>query len=277
MRQTMQKMIHVGMIVLTLGLAQQALAQKPPSWGADSSPSPNAGGSVSREANAAADRGMNKEIEYSNASKVGPKLVVLPGEIKSNNSGFLQKFGPNNIADFGELELSKANFQVLERADLGPVLNEMQLAYGLGDPDAARKYMSKGKLKTTKWIVKFDILKAEQVIQEKKGFSGGVARNLLGIFVPGGGMATSAAQEVTGSVDTTSGAGIWIIGMRYKIIDAVTTDIVAQNYTEEKMEIGAKGTKVAGISSEAAGGISLDTMVQRLIQKCVWDMDAKHK
>ena len=164
MRQTMQKMIHVGMIVLTLGLAQQALAQKPPSWGADSSPSPNAGGSVSREANAAADRGMNKEIEYSNASKVGPKLVVLPGEIKSNNSGFLQKFGPNNIADFGELELSKANFQVLERADLGPVLNEMQLAYGLGDPDAARKYMSKGKLKTTKWIVKFDILKAEQVL-----------------------------------------------------------------------------------------------------------------
>jgi hypothetical protein len=272
MRQTIQ----IGMMVLTLGLAQLSLAQKPPSWGSESSPAPNAGGSVSREANAAADRAMNKEIEYSNASKVGPKLVVLPGEIKSNNSTFLQRFGANNIADFGELELSKANFQVLERADLGGVLNEMQLAYGLGDPDAARKTMSKGKLKTTKWIVKFDILKAEHVVQEKKGFSGGVARNLIGIF-GGPGMGTSAAQEVTGSVNTESDVGVWIIGMRYKIIDAVTTDIVAQNYTEEKMEIGAKGTKVAGISSEAAGGVSLDTMVQRLIQKSVWDIDAKHK
>jgi hypothetical protein len=273
----MRQVLRIGMMIMTIGLAQQAGAQKPPSWGSESSPTPNAGGSVSRDVNSAADRGMNKEIQYTNAGTVGPKLVVLPGQIKSNNSGFLQKFGPNNIADYGELELSKANFQVLERADLGPVLNEMQLAYGAGDPDAARKNMSKGKLKTTKWIVKFDILKAEEVAQEKKGFNGGVARNLIGIFGGGGGKATSAAQEITGSVDTESGAHVWIIGMRYKIIDAVTTDIVAQNYTEEKMEVGATGSKVAGISAEAAGGVSLDTLVQRLVQKCVWDIDAKHK
>ena len=98
-RQTIQ----IGMIVLTLGLAQLAEAQKPPSWGSESSPTPNAGGSVSRDVNAAADRGMNHDIEYSNASKMGPKLVVLPGEVKSNNSSFLQKFGPNNIADFADI------------------------------------------------------------------------------------------------------------------------------------------------------------------------------
>ena len=276
MRLIAQKTIQIGTLLLTMGLAQQIWAQKPPSWGSESSPTPNAGGSVSRDANAAADRGMNKDIEYSNVNKVGPRLVVLPGEIKSNNSTFLQKFSSNNIADFGELELSKANFQVLERADLGNVLSEMQLAYGAGDPDAARKQMSKGKLKTTKWIVKFDILKAEELAQEKKGFNGGVAKNLIGIF-GNYSKATSAAQEVTGSVDTASGAKVWVIGMRYKIIDAVTTDIVAQNYTEEKMEIGATGTQVAGVSSEAAGGVGLDTLVQRLIQKSVWDIDAKHK
>ena len=65
--------------------------------------------------------------------------------------------------------------------------------------------------------------------------------------------------------------------MRYKILDATTTEQVAQGYTEEKMEIGAKSTSVGGISSSAAGGISLDTMVQRLIQKSVWDIDYKHK
>ena len=72
-------------------------------------------------------------------------------------------------------------------------------------------------------------------------------------------------------------AGVWVIGMRYKILDATTTEQVAQGYTEEKMEIGAKSTSVGGISSAAAGGVSLDTMVQRLVQKSVWDIDFKHK
>ena len=115
---------------------------------------------------------MYKEVEYTNAAKAGPKLIVLPGEVKSSNAGFTAKFGPNNIADFAELELTKANFQVIERSDLGPMLGEIQLAYSAGDPDEARKVMGKGKLKTTKWIVKFDILKAEQVAQQKKGFNG---------------------------------------------------------------------------------------------------------
>ena len=38
-----------------------------------------------------------------------------------------------------------------------------------------------------------------------------------------------------------------------------------------------KSTSVAGISSGAAGGVSLDTMVQRLVQKSVWDIDNKYK
>src|SRR5258706_16228370 len=81
-----------------------------PRWGAESSPSPST--STSQKANEAADRAVYKPIEYSNASKAGPPLIVIPGEIKSNNATFTQKFGSNNIADFAEVELSKANFQV---------------------------------------------------------------------------------------------------------------------------------------------------------------------
>jgi hypothetical protein len=262
--------------LLALALAQELNAQSPPTWGADSSPSPTAGSGVSKSANQAADKSMYKDIEYVNAAKMGPQLIVLPGEVKSANTSFAAKYGPNNIADFAELELTKANFQVLDRADLGPALQEIQLAYSVGDPDEARKVMKKGKLKTTQWIVKFDILKAEQVAQEKKGFNGAVAGTLIGIF-GGGSQSGQAAQTVTGSVDTGGSAGVWVIGMRYKIIDAVTTEQVAQGYTEEKMEVGAKSTSIAGASSSAAGGVSLDTMVQRLVQKSVWDIDSKHK
>jgi hypothetical protein len=32
-----------------------------------------------------------------------------------------------------------------------------------------------------------------------------------------------------------------------------------------------------GISEKAKGGVGLDTMVQRLVQTAVWDIDAKYK
>jgi hypothetical protein len=272
---SIRSLTPLGAALLGLGIVHAAWAQSPPTWGAASSPSPSANSGVSKDANAAADKGMYTDVTYTNSAKQGPQLIVLPGEIKSNNAGFMQKFGANNIADFGELELSKANFRVLDRADLGPMMNEIQLAYGAGDPDEAKKVMQKGKLKTTKWIVKFDILKAEQVAQAKKGFNGGVASSLIGIF--GSGRGGAAAGTVTGSVDTSSAAGVWVIGMRYKLLDATTTEQVAQGYTEEKMEVGAQSTSVAGVSSEAKGGVSLDTMVQRLVQKSVWDIDNKYK
>jgi hypothetical protein len=267
------RLLQLGTAVLGLGFAQFLWAQNPPTFGP--SASPTAGSGVSQRANDAADKSMFQDVTYTNAAVAGPQLIVLPGEIKSANASFTQKFGPNNIADFGEVELSKANFQVLDRADLGPMLSEIQLAYGAGDPDEARKIMKKGKLKTTKWIVKFDVLKAEQVAQQKAGFNGAVVGSLLGRFTNG--MSGQVASTVAGSVDTSGAAGVWVIGMRYKILDAGTTEQVAQGYTEEKMEVGAKATSVAGISMAAAGGMSLDTMVQRLVQKSVWDIDSKHK
>ncbi|MFC5302136.1 hypothetical protein [Azospira restricta] len=239
------------------------------------SPSPTAGSGTSETANQMADKAMYKPVEYANAGKPGPALVVIPGEVKSNNATFTQKFGPNNIADYAELELGKANFKILERADLGPLLNEFQLAYTMGDPQAARKILQKGKFKTTKWVVKFDVLKAEQVAQAESGFDGRAVGALIGIFGRGSGGA--AGNVVASSVQTGESTGVWIIGMRYKIIDANTTEQVATGYAEEKMELGAKSNSVLGLSSGAAGGLTLDSLVQRLVQKTVWEIDSKHK
>ena len=250
--------------------AAPALAQ--PSFG---NPSPNAGSSTSQQANAAADQAAYQEVNYTNKDRKGPALVVIPGEIKSSNASFMQKFGPNNIADFGELELSQANFAVLERSNLGPLLNEVSLAYNLGDPQAARKTMQVGRLKTTKWVVKFDILKAEQIAENKKGFDGRAIGGLMGML--GGGMGGAAAGHVTGSVQTQESSGVWLIGMRYKIMDANTTEPVAQGDHELTMEVGANATSVMGVSQQAKGGVGLDTMVQRLVQTTVWEIDNKYK
>lgn len=235
-------------------------------------PSPTAGSSTSEKANAAADAAAYQEVNYVNRARRGPALVVIPGDVKSSNATFMQKFGPNNIADFGELELSNANFPVLERSNLGNLLQEVSLAYNLGDVTAARKTMQIGKLRTTKWIVKFDILKAEQIAQNNKGLDGRAIGGLLSMF---GGM--GAAGAVAGSVQTRDTTGVWLIGMRYKIMDAATTEQVAQGYKELKMEVGTTQTSVLGVSEGASGGVGLDTMVQRLVQTAVWDIDSKYK
>ena len=202
-------------------------------------------------------------------------MIVIPGEIKSNNASFTQRFLPNNIADFAELELSNANFTVLERSNLGPLLNEITLAFNLGNPAAARKTMQVGKLKTTKWVVKMDILKAEQIAENKSGFDGRAVGGLISQL--SGSRAGNVAGTVVGSVNTADATGVWLIGMRYKIMNANTTVQVAQGYKELKMEVGAKGGSFMGLSQSAKGGVGLDTMVQRLVQTAVWDIDAKHK
>ena len=135
--------------------------------------------------------------------------------------------------------------------------------------------MQAGKLKTTKWIVKFDILKAEQISENKQGFDGAAIGGLMNQF--GGSRGTALAGTALGSVKTGEATGVWLIGMRYKIMNASTTAQVAQGYKELKMEVGATGASVLGFSSSAKGGVGLDTMVQRLVQTTVWDIDAKHK
>jgi hypothetical protein len=265
-----KKSLRCGALAAFMSLSgAPALAQ--PTFG---NPSPTAGSETSQQANAAADAAAYQEVAYTNKAKRGPALVVIPGEVKSNNASFIQKFGPNNIADFGELELSQANFAVLERANLGNLLQEISLAYNLGDPQAARKTMQMGKLKTTKWIVKFDILKAEQIAENRKGFDGRAIGGLISMF---GGRDGYAAGHVAGSVQTQEATGVWLIGMRYKIMDANTTEQVAQGYKELKMEVGATGTSVMGVSQSAKGGVGLDTMVQRLVQTTVWEIDNRYK
>ena len=268
---TFQSIKRLTAVAMLAALAAVTTVQAQPTFG---NPSPTAGSSTSNKANEAADSAAYKEVEYTNRNKKGPALVVIPGEIKSNNATFTQKFSSNNIADFGELELSNANFPVLERANLGNLIQEVSLAYNMGDPAMARKSMQVGKLKTTKWIVKFDILKAEQIAENKSGVDGRAAGSLLGMF---GGLAGTVAGTVVGSSNTQDSTGVWLVGMRYKIMDANTTEQVAQGYKDLKMEVGSTQQSVMGVSSSSKGGVGLDTMVQRLVQTLVWDIDAKYK
>ena len=51
-------------------------------------PVSTAGSETSQKANAAADQAIYQPVEYVNKGTRGPALVVIPGEIKSNNASF---------------------------------------------------------------------------------------------------------------------------------------------------------------------------------------------
>ena len=226
----------------------------------------------SQTANQAADEAMYQPVSYANQSQRGPTLIVLPGKIKSNNASFTDRISTNNIADYGELELGNANFGVLERGDLGPLLDEINLAVNMGDPTALQKF-KRGKFKSTKWFVKFDILKTEKVAEAKSGIDGSVAGSIFGALV--GGTSGYVGDTAISSTKIGDSAGIWIVGMRYKVIDAATTEQVSTGYYEQKMEVGKQGTSFLGVSGSQKQMITLDSMVQRLVQQCVQAIDAQ--
>lgn len=219
-------------------------------------------------------------VEYVNKNTPGPKVIVLPGEIKTTNQVFRSQFTGDSIADWAELELGTANFNVLERADLSGILQEIQTAYSQGDPDQVKKYLKKGKLKSTKYIVRFDVLRAELTETKRSGVNGAAlartAGGVIGAFT-GIGRGGNAALTATDSVKTESGAGTWVIGMRYKVIDANTTEQVATGYHEDTVEVGGSATTVAGISGGEAKTLSLDGIVRHLVQENVADIDSRNK
>ncbi len=225
------------------------------------------GNSASTRANQQANQNLYQAKSYQNSHVQGPAVVVLPGEIKSSNATFVQRVSANNIADFGELELSNANFRVLERSDLGGLLNEFEIAYKMGDPSTARRLLQRGKFKSTRFIVRFDILKAEPAASAANAFDARVIGNIIG----------GDAGRVVSSIKTDEFAKVWIIGLRYKVINAQTTEQMGQGYFEKKMELGGQGVSILGLSQSGTQSVGLDTLVQRLVQEAVYDIDRKYK
>lgn len=265
------------LLILTLAIPLGAGAQ--PRF---ESAAPVSGSSESRAANASVDRAAYPRVNYSNASKLGAALVVLPGEVRITDPILSQLVLSSSIADWAELELAQANFRVLERAALDGVLMEVETAARLGDRAAIQSMVRSGQLKGTRWIAKFDLLKAEPVATASRGVDGGAAADVIGILGQWsnslrGQRAAQVGQVAAGSVQADRAAQVWLVGMRFRVIDAETAEQVGQGYVEERMESGAQGTTVMGVSGSSQGGVGFDTMVQRLVQRAVWEIDARFK
>ena len=95
------------------------------------------------------------------------------------------------------------------------------------------------------WSVKAYVTTSYKVqIFSVDGYLGSTLGSIAGTLLDD--TAGSVVSQGASSVKTADAAGVWIVGMRYKIIDARTTQQVAQRYAEDKLEVGSASTSVLG-------------------------------
>ncbi len=234
---------------------------------------------ASQTAHEMADQTMYKPVVYANASVPGPEIVVLPGAVQGAHLTFRQKVGANNIADFAEMELEKDGFKVLERANLDAMVDEISLAANLGDADALRLFKV-GKFRAARCLVRFDLIKAEQVSQTSKSFDGTLAGVLIGGIV-GGLTDNSSLGTATGatiaSIKSGESVSVWKAGMRYVLIDAVTGQQIATGEVEETIDVRKTLQGFLGSTEEKGNMLPMDALTLRMIQTAVARIDAEHK
>ena len=88
----------------------------------------------------------------------GPPIVVIPGEVKSNNASFTQKFGPNNIADYAELGTRQGQLQGAGTRRHGTVAQRVSTRLHDGRSEGGPQGTPEGKIQDHQvGRMKFDI------------------------------------------------------------------------------------------------------------------------
>lgn len=234
---------------------------------------------ASQTANEMADQVAYQPIEYVNAKTAGPAVVILPGSVKSGHILYRQKIGDGNIADFGEMEMEKAGFPILDRANLDAIVEEISLAAQMADPQAL-KLFRKGKFANARFLVRFDVIKAERLSQSRKSFDGALAGALVGGILAGVtdsaeiGTATGTAIASIKSDEETS---VWGMGMRYTVIDAVTGVAVFTGEVDETVDVRRTLKGFLGSTEQKSNLLPLDAVTLRMVQQCVARIDSVDK
>jgi len=236
---------------------------------------------ASKKAHEAADKAMYQPVEYQNAATAGPEVALLPCEVKTLNATFLQKCGENNLRDFAEIELTKANFKVLENADKQAGYQEIAVACNLGDASALKVFKKKA-MPTAKCFLTFDIVKAEPVAFEAKGGDGQVLGALieLGVLIATKGDDSGLGRSIGAAVSSVKSyeeKATWNVTLRYKVINAATGEVVATNELTEVHEAVSELKGALGVDQKQTQNVTLDMLTQRLIQRAVQEIDSTHK
>lgn len=225
-----------------------------------------------------AAQNLYQDVTYEHASQPGPGVVVIPGTISCANYEFLSRVKPDNLREYGELELAKAGFTVRDKNSLGEIYREIALAANLGDGSVGRRFLERDA-EPPRWLVIFDVTDVKTqttafTFTDKN--SAAVAGAMMGGMFLGAAGAQIGAGLV-GSINSAKEERRWDLTLRYRILDGGGGGQIAEGTFTEQAVISSELSGFLGIDSGQSGGLTLGTVARRLVQKAVQDMDAKHK
>ena len=218
---------------------------------------------------------MYQDATYENAAQAGPSVIVVGGTLTSKTYEFLSQIKADNLREYGELELGKANFKVMEKNSLPNIYQEIAIAANLGDGSVAKRF-SKHKITPPQWFVVFDIadvsaqtLNFSYTDKNSAMFAGALMGSFLG--------SASLGQGVIGSINNAKEQRAWNVTLRYRILDGVSGRQLHEGQFTEQATINRELTGFLGVDAAQAGGLTLGTVTQRLVQRAVADIDKQHK
>ena len=163
---------------------------------------------------------MYQDATYENAAQAGPSVIVVGGTLTSKTYEFLSQIKADNLREYGEVELGKANFKVMEKNSLSNIYQEISIAANLGDGSVAKRF-SKHKITPPQWFVVFDIadvsaqtLNFSYTDKNSAMFAGALMGSFLG--------SASLGQGVIGSINNAKEQRAWNVTLRYRILDGVS-------------------------------------------------------
>ncbi len=233
---------------------------------------------TTQKAHEIAAQNLYHDLAYENAAQPGPSVVVLPGKIQSASYEFQAQVKPDNLRDYGELELGKANFRVQEKSALPDIYQEIALAVNLGDGSMAKKF-KKLKIDPPQWIVLFDVADVKTKTTAFK-FTDKNAASFAGALMGGlflGASGAKMGEGLMGSVNSAEEQRQWDVTLGYRILDGATGQQLYQGQFTEQAVINRELKGFLGVDASEAGGITLSTVSLRLIQKAVQDIDKQYK
>lgn len=178
------------------------------------------------------------------------------------------------------MELSKANFKVFS-GPLDHSADDIFLAARSGDGVALRA-LKKNRMDTVAYFVVFDVIKLEPTAWDVKGGNGELAGSLLelGFSIATKGQNEKAGKSLRSTVESLKYYDYkttWSVAVKYSVISASDGSVAASDTVSDSRIASTELTAAIGASQKTATGPTTETLLQKVVQRAILDLDKSHK
>ena len=207
-------------------------------------------------------------------------VYVLPGGIKSSDAEFAAACGSQCLAELARASLLAEGFRVLEPASLGGAWAGYVDAINLGDTQAAARALASGPAARARWVVKLDLMDTHRMAQQFTWVNSPTVAEASRYAQPPA-ISPLMPPELAGTVGTgmVRARVDWRLTMRYQILDATSTELLAQGQTQLRREVSAlvrSPGKPLPVAEATISAQNATELLRDLVRQAVHELATEH-